>query len=163
MFDIRPLVRGKRLQPHVRIPLVSPWNAQSFNANIRNGKRFRVNISYFEDLRGDCYSVNLKSIFRNLQDRRRPRCLIILLTVIITFKKKSAIRGTVASRPCWLILIDDRLKKSNGFPTLIFTQGIYIYNSILIWELTILKSGARTPRTVTKFAVKAAIDLTQTI
>ena len=40
---------------------------------------------------------------------------------------------------------------------------IYIYNSILIWELTILKSGARTPRTVTKFAVKTAIDLTQTI
>ena len=40
---------------------------------------------------------------------------------------------------------------------------IYIYNSILIWVLTILKSGARTPRTVTKFAVKTAIDLTQTI
>ena len=40
---------------------------------------------------------------------------------------------------------------------------IYIYNSILIWGLTILKSGARTPRTVTKFAVKTAIDLTQTI
>ena len=39
---------------------------------------------------------------------------------------------------------------------------IYIYNSILIWELTILKSGARTPRTVTKIAVKTAIDLTQT-
>ena len=46
-------------------------------------------------------------------------------------------------------------------PTHILT--IYIYNSILIWELTILKSGARTPRTVTKFAVKTAIDLTQTI
>ena len=41
--------------------------------------------------------------------------------------------------------------------------SIYIYNSILIWELTILKSGARTPRTVTKFAVKTGIDLTQTI
>ena len=40
---------------------------------------------------------------------------------------------------------------------------IYIYNSILIWELAILKSGARMPRTVTKFAVKTAIDLTQTI
>ena len=40
---------------------------------------------------------------------------------------------------------------------------IYIYNSILIWGLTILKSGARTPRTVTKFAVKTAIDMTQTI
>ena len=40
---------------------------------------------------------------------------------------------------------------------------IYIYNSILIWGLTILKSGARTPRTVTKFAVKTAIDLTQKI
>ena len=39
----------------------------------------------------------------------------------------------------------------------------YIYNSILIWALTILKSGARTPRTITKFAVKTAIDLTQTI
>ena len=41
--------------------------------------------------------------------------------------------------------------------------SIYIYNSILIWGLTILKSGARTPRTVTKFAVKTAIDMTQTI
>ena len=53
-------------------PLVSHLIAQSFNANIRNGKRFRVNISYFEDLRGDCYSVNLKAIFLNLHDRRRP-------------------------------------------------------------------------------------------
>ena len=42
-------------------------------------------------------------------------------------------------------------------------SAIYIYNSILIWELPILKRGARTPRTVTKFAVKTAIDLTQTI
>ena len=36
-------------------------------------------------------------------------------------------------------------------------------NSILIWRLTILKRGARTPRTVTKFAVKTAIDLTQKV
>ena len=48
------------------IPLVSPLIAQRF------GKQFRVNISNFEDLRGDCYSVNLKSIFRNLLHRRRP-------------------------------------------------------------------------------------------
>ena len=40
---------------------------------------------------------------------------------------------------------------------------IYIYNSILTWQHAILKSGARTPRTVTKFAVKIAIALTQTI
>ena len=41
--------------------------------------------------------------------------------------------------------------------------SILIYNSILKWQHSILKSGASTPRTVTKFAVKTAIDLTSTI
>ena len=40
---------------------------------------------------------------------------------------------------------------------------ILIYNSVLKCQHTILKSGASTPRTVTKFAVKTAIDLTSTI
>ena len=44
-----------------------------------------------------------------------------------------------------------------------FEVRIYIYNSILTWQHAILKSGARTPRTVTKFAVKIAIAHTQTI
>ena len=39
----------------------------------------------------------------------------------------------------------------------------FIYNSVLKCQHTILKSGASTPRTVTKFAVKTAIDLTSTI
>ena len=42
-------------------------------------------------------------------------------------------------------------------------SAIYIYNSVLKCQHTILKSGARTPRTVTKFAVKTDIDLTSTI
>ena len=36
-------------------------------------------------------------------------------------------------------------------------------NFILCYTRYILKSDARTPRTVTKFAVKTAIDLTSTI
>ena len=48
------------------------FQCQHTGTVLRNGKQFLVNISNFEDLRGDCYSVNLKSIFRNLQDRRRP-------------------------------------------------------------------------------------------
>ena len=39
----------------------------------------------------------------------------------------------------------------------------YNYNSVLKCQHAILKSGASTPRTVTKFAVKTAIDLTSTI
>ena len=42
-------------------------------------------------------------------------------------------------------------------------QYILIYNSVLKCQHTILKSGASTPRTVTTFAVKTAIDLTSTI
>ena len=42
-------------------------------------------------------------------------------------------------------------------------HAILIYNSVLKCQHTILKSGASTPRTVTKFAVKTAIDLTSTI
>ena len=42
-------------------------------------------------------------------------------------------------------------------------NGILIYNSVLKCQHDILKSGASTPRTVTKFAVKTAIDLTSTI
>ena len=40
---------------------------------------------------------------------------------------------------------------------------ILIYNSVLKRQHAILKNGARTPRTVTKFAVKTAIDLTKVI
>ena len=40
---------------------------------------------------------------------------------------------------------------------------ILIYNSVLKCQHTILKSGASTPRTVTKFAVKTATDLASTI
>ena len=42
-------------------------------------------------------------------------------------------------------------------------QPILIYNSVLKWQHANLKNGARTPRTVTKFAVKTAIDLTKVI
>ena len=40
---------------------------------------------------------------------------------------------------------------------------LLIYNSVLKWQHANLKNGARTPRTVTKFAVKTAIDLTKVI
>ena len=47
--------------------------------------------------------------------------------------------------------------------TLLETDNIYIYNSVLKRQHAILKNGARTPCTVTKFAVKTAIDLTKVI
>ena len=40
------------------------------------------------------------------------------------------------------------------------SRSINIYNCVLKPHYTILKSSARAPRTVTKFAVKTAIDLT---
>ena len=67
---------------------------------IRNHRQFRLNVSYCEDFR-----VDLKPLFLNLQDRRRPLgCLGILLTVII-----SAIRVTVVSRPRTDYQTDHRL------------------------------------------------------
>ena len=67
---------------------------------IRNHRQFRLNISYCEDFR-----VNLKPLFLNLQDGRRPLvCLVTLLTVVI-----SAIRVTVARRPRTDYQTDHRL------------------------------------------------------
>ena len=45
----------------------------------------------------------------------------------------------------------------------VYIAVILIYNSVLKWQHANLKNAARTPRTVTKFAVKTAIDLTKVI
>ena len=52
---------------------------------------------------------------------------------------------------------------SHRHPRFPVARCILIYNSVLKWQHANLKNGARTPRTVTKFAVKTAIYLTKVI
>ena len=78
------------------------------------------------------------------------------------FSSVSDSLGRLAAASKCMAIVEE-IHQTSIFSCLIIFCCIYIYNSILIWGLTILKSGARTPRTVTKFAVKTAIDMTQTI
>ena len=83
MLDIRhlPLSTGKSLTASQWFRFAQATFQYQHPGNcIRNHRQFRVNFSYCEDFR-----VNLKPLFLNLQDRRRPLgCLVTLLTVIIS-------------------------------------------------------------------------------
>ena len=102
MLDIRHLTlsTGKSLTASQWFRFArATFQYQHPGSLIENHRQFRVNVSYCD------FRVNLKPLFLNLQDRRRPLgCLVTLLTVII-----SAIGVTVASRPRTDYQTDHRL------------------------------------------------------